>query len=116
MKINENSVWNKGLTKHDHESIKKYADSRTGKNNPIYSLTEKEREQKKIPTNLYEPISYTLSLGGKRIRPALLMLANNLFEGKDESIPLVTGGEKISWEGKLTYGQQKAEEPVAKTK
>lgn len=42
----ENSVWNKGLTKHDHESIKKYADSRTGKNNPIYTLTEKEREQK----------------------------------------------------------------------
>ena len=42
----ENSVWNKGLTKNDHESIKKYADSRTGKNNPIYSLTEKEREQK----------------------------------------------------------------------
>lgn len=42
----ENKVWNKGLTKHDHKSIKKYADSRTGKNNPIYSLTEKEREEK----------------------------------------------------------------------
>lgn len=42
----ENNVWNKGLTKHDHKSIKKYADSRTGKNNPIYSLTESERKEK----------------------------------------------------------------------
>ena len=42
----ENPVWNKGLTKYDHASIEKYADSRTGKNNPIYSLTEKEREEK----------------------------------------------------------------------
>jgi geranylgeranyl diphosphate synthase type II len=40
--------------------------------------------QKKEPAKLYEPISYTLSLGGKRIRPALLLLANNLFGGKDE--------------------------------
>jgi len=37
------------------------------------------------PADLYAPISYTLNLGGKRIRPALLMLANNLFGGKDES-------------------------------
>lgn len=42
----ENPVWNKGLTKYDHVSIKKYADSRIGKNNPIYSLTEQEREEK----------------------------------------------------------------------
>ena len=45
----------------------------------------KKRANKKTPINLYEPIAYTLSLGGKRIRPALLMLANNLFDGKDET-------------------------------
>tara|TARA_B100000809_G_scaffold266929_1_gene333160 strand:+ start:3076 stop:4053 length:978 start_codon:yes stop_codon:yes gene_type:complete len=44
----------------------------------------KKRDKKKTPINLYEPITYTLNLGGKRIRPALLMLANNLFGGKDE--------------------------------
>ena len=44
----------------------------------------KERSVKKEPVNLYEPIDYTLSLGGKRIRPALLMLANNLFDGDDK--------------------------------
>ena len=35
------------------------------------------------PKELYEPIRYTLNLGGKRIRPALLMLSNNLFGGQD---------------------------------
>jgi geranylgeranyl diphosphate synthase, type II len=35
------------------------------------------------PKELYEPIRYTLNLGGKRIRPALLMLSNNLFGGLD---------------------------------
>jgi geranylgeranyl diphosphate synthase type II len=41
--------------------------------------------QKKEPEKLYAPITYTLNLGGKRIRPALLLLANNLFGGKDEA-------------------------------
>ena len=31
------------------------------------------------PHGLYEPIQYTLALGGKRIRPALTLLACNLF-------------------------------------
>jgi geranylgeranyl diphosphate synthase type II len=33
------------------------------------------------PAELYEPVSYILSLGGKRIRPALVILACDLFEG-----------------------------------
>ena len=33
----------------------------------------------KNPQGLYEPIRYTLSLGGKRVRPALTLLACNLF-------------------------------------
>ena len=39
----------------------------------------------KQPAALYAPIKYTLDLGGKRIRPALLLLANNLFDGEDKS-------------------------------
>ena len=38
----------------------------------------------KKPTELYEPITYSLNIGGKRIRPALLLLANDLFGGKQE--------------------------------
>jgi len=36
---------------------------------------------------LYEPVNYILSLGGKRLRPALLLMANDLFGGDiDEAI------------------------------
>ena len=31
------------------------------------------------PKSLYEPITYILSLGGKRIRPALVLMAYNLY-------------------------------------
>jgi geranylgeranyl diphosphate synthase type II len=33
------------------------------------------------PPDLYEPISYILSLGGKRLRPALLLMACDIFGG-----------------------------------
>ena len=33
------------------------------------------------PKNLYEPIAYTLSMGGKRIRPVLCLMAVQLFNG-----------------------------------
>ena len=35
--------------------------------------------QKKQPQNLYEPIDYTLSSGGKRLRPVLVLLAYSLY-------------------------------------
>jgi hypothetical protein len=38
-------VWNKGKTKEEHPSIKKYADSRLGKNNPFYTGTTEERRK-----------------------------------------------------------------------
>ncbi len=34
------------------------------------------------PKELYEPMSYTLSLGGKRIRPVMLLMACELFGGE----------------------------------
>ncbi|MBP5515679.1 MAG: polyprenyl synthetase family protein [Bacteroidales bacterium] len=37
------------------------------------------------PAQLYEPIKYTLSLGGKRIRPVLLLAATDLFGGDIEA-------------------------------
>lgn len=36
------------------------------------------------PTLLYEPIKYTLSQGGKRLRPLLVLLACDLFDGDIE--------------------------------
>ena len=40
------------------------------------------------PQSLYEPVKYVLSLGGKRIRPVLMMLAYNLFKEQPEDILL----------------------------
>ena len=40
------------------------------------------------PKGLYEPIRYVLSLGGKRIRPALMMMAYELWkDGSEEILP-----------------------------
>ena len=38
------------------------------------------------PKELYEPIDYTLRLGGKRIRPTLLLAANAMFGGKQVEV------------------------------
>ena len=38
------------------------------------------------PRSLYEPIRYELSLGGKRIRPSLMMMAYNLYKEDVETI------------------------------
>ena len=38
------------------------------------------------PASLYEPIEYVLSLGGKRIRPVLMLLTYNLYKDDPESI------------------------------
>lgn len=56
----------------------------------LQSLVNKEIETRKIgrePMSLYEPIIYTLSSGGKRIRPILTLMACNLFSEKvDQAI------------------------------
>lgn len=38
------------------------------------------------PKSLYEPVEYALSMGGKRIRPTLMLLAYNLFRDDPEKI------------------------------
>lgn len=36
----------------------------------------------KEPKNLYEPISYILKLGGKKLRPILVLMATDIFDGE----------------------------------
>lgn len=46
------------------------------------------------PKGLYEPIRYVLSLGGKRIRPVLMLMAYNLYkEEVDSVLPVAVGLE-----------------------
>ncbi|MET3113609.1 geranylgeranyl diphosphate synthase type II [Pedobacter sp. CG_S7] len=40
------------------------------------------------PKNLYAPIAYIMNLGGKRLRPALVLIATDLFNGNiEEALP-----------------------------
>ncbi len=51
-------------------------------------------EYPKQPAGLYEPISYTMSLGGKRLRPVLALMACDAFAGSaDRAIDAAVGIE-----------------------
>jgi geranylgeranyl diphosphate synthase type II len=46
------------------------------------------------PQELYEPIKYSLSVGGKRLRPLLTLIASSIFDGKiEDTINLALGLE-----------------------
>ncbi len=55
------------------------------KNNKAYHLLIEEALKNKVygssPKELYEPISYIMSLGGKRLRPVLVLMAADFFGG-----------------------------------
>ena len=48
----------------------------------LFTKYLEDYHQKENPKGLYEPISYILSLGGKRLRPLLTLMATEAF-GKD---------------------------------
>ena len=51
--------------------------------NEIYSLNQTE------PKNLYQPVGYALSMGGKRLRPVMVLMAFNLFsENVENAFPV----------------------------
>lgn len=55
----------------------------------LQDLLKKEIEQLRFgqhPQNLYEPISYIMSLGGKRLRPVLVLLAYQLRKQDPERV------------------------------
>ena len=54
--------------------------------NAFISYLESKTEIKE-PKNLYEPITYILSLGGKRLRPVLVLMATDIF-GTDYKVAM----------------------------
>lgn len=55
----------------------------------ILTMVQKGLEQlpyDRRPLGLYDPVKYVLSLGGKRIRPVLMLLAYNLYKEDPETI------------------------------
>ena len=62
----------------------------------IISQLEKETEKLNScePVNLYEPICYALQIGGKRLRPVIMLMACEMFGGLiDDAIPAAIGIE-----------------------
>jgi geranylgeranyl diphosphate synthase type II len=63
----------------------------------LLSAFEKELEQEKLfkePQNLYDPVNYILSLGGKRIRPVMALMACEMFGGDiRQAMPAALGIE-----------------------
>ena len=59
--------------------------------NQAFSATRFERE----PIRLYEPIAYTLDLGGKRLRPILVLMSCDLFGGNIEEAVFPAMGVEI---------------------
>lgn len=52
-----------------YEELQKLLDEELGK--AVYG---------RVPETLYEPVKYTMNLGGKRLRPVLLLMACNVFD------------------------------------
>lgn len=50
----------------------------------VFINYQNQQDLKKEPKQLYEPISYILSLGGKKIRPLLTLMSAEVFGGKTE--------------------------------
>lgn len=46
----------------------------------INAYLSEELKHDRSPRNLYEPVNYVLAVGGKRIRPVLMMMAYNLYK------------------------------------
>lgn len=47
----------------------------------IINQSFEQNKVKKDPKELYEPIEYILDLGGKRIRPLIVLMGNQMFDG-----------------------------------
>ena len=52
----------------------------------IINIEVQNNNIKKTPIELYSPVNYILSLGGKRVRPVLVLAAYNLYKDNVQSI------------------------------
>ena len=50
----------------------------------LVSKKIKEKKYSKYPEDLYDPLDYIMSLGGKRMRPVLVLLAHHLYSDNHE--------------------------------
>lgn len=70
----------------------------------------------KFPKELYEPIDYTLSNGGKRLRPLLTLIACDIFNGKIEDAIYPALGIEIFHNFTLVHDDIMDKSPVRRGK
>jgi len=68
------------------------------------------------PAELYEPIRYTLSLGGKRLRPRLLLMAAQMFGEKPETALMPSLGLEVFHNFTLLHDDIMDEAPLRRGK
>ncbi len=68
------------------------------------------------PKGLYEPIEYTLRLGGKRIRPVMLLAANQMFGGDMEQAQYAAVGIELFHNFTLLHDDLMDKSPIRRGK
>ena len=68
------------------------------------------------PKELYEPIDYTLRLGGKRIRPMLLLAANQMFNGDLQQVHHAAVGIETFYNFTLLHDDLMDKSPIRRGK
>ena len=68
------------------------------------------------PAELYDPITYSMNLGGKRIRPAMLLMTAALFNGKKEDALNAAMGIEVFHNFTLVHDDIMDEAPLRRGK
>jgi geranylgeranyl diphosphate synthase type II len=71
---------------------------------------------KQDPSSLYDPIRYMLNLGGKRLRPTLLMMSHELFNDDTESVIQPALGIEVFHNFTLLHDDIMDKAPLRRTK
>ena len=79
-------------------------------------LALRELDYKRKPEGLYVPISYTLSLGGKRLRPVLCLMACDMFGGEIEDAVSAALGLEVFHNFTLLHDDIMDEAPIRRGK
>lgn len=68
------------------------------------------------PNRLYDPIKYMLGLGGKRLRPVLMLMTNELFDGNPDEIIKAAVGIEVFHNFTLLHDDIMDKAPLRRTK
>ena len=73
-------------------------------------------ELDKKPVELYDPIQYMLNLGGKRMRPALVLMSNEMFGGNPDEVISPALGIEVFHNFTLLHDDIMDKAPLRRTK